>query len=201
MKSRPLVVPPWTAAGRLPMPEDGLLVFSLTTPYDTNRDVARQLVRTALRETLAPLLGCTPAAVPLISVPGQAIRLALQEGKIGLSVSHEAGLSLVAIHLHGAVGVDLLRVAEIPLAGEEVLRLARDYLGAGVASRLSSLTEEARWQAFAEAWAGLEAGLKCQGEGLVECSPERQALLANCRIRELALPAGLLGAVAVRIGP
>jgi 4'-phosphopantetheinyl transferase len=199
MKSRPLVVPPWTAAGRLAMPEDGLLVFSLT-PCSTNRDAARQLVRSALRETLAPLLGCTPAAVPLISLPGRAIHLAPQEGEIGLSVSHEAGLSLVAIHLHGAVGVDLLRVAEIPLAGDEVLRLATDYLGAEVASRLSSLLEEARRQAFAKAWAGLEAGLKCLGKGLAEWSPERQALLANCRIRELALPAGLLGAVAVRIG-
>lgn len=201
MKSRPLVVPHWTGAAPLAIPEDGLLVFSLATPYGTNRNAARQLVRTALREMLAPLLGCTPAAMPLISLPGQAIQLTDQECEIGLSVSHEAGLSLVAIHLHGAVGVDLLRLGEIPVAGDEVLRLARDYLGAAVASRLSSLPEEARWQAFAEAWAGLEAGLKCLGEGLLEWSPERQVLLANCRIRELALPAGLLGAVAVRIGP
>lgn len=183
------------------MPEDGLLVFSLATPYDTNRDAARQFVRTALRETLAPRLGCTPAAVPLISIPGQPLRLAGLEGEIGLSVGHEAGLSLVAIHRNGAIGVDLLRVTGMPLVGDEVLRLAKDYLGAEAASRLDSLPEEARRQAFAEAWVGLEAGLKCLGEDLAEWSTERQVLLANCRIRELALPEGLVGAVAVRIPP
>jgi len=201
MHCRPLLVPQWPGSGPLAPAEDGLLVFSLDTPCTRNRDRARQLVRNALREMLAPLLGCTPAAVPLIAESGEPLRLAGLESAIGLSVSHETGLSLVAIHLNGAVGVDLLQVAEMSMNGNEVLRLATDYLGTGVASRLASLPEETRRQAFAKAWVGLEAGLKCLGEGLREYSPERQVLLANCRIRELALPTGLLGAVALRIGP
>lgn len=201
MHCRPLLVPQWPGSGPLAPAEDELLVFSLATPCTRNRDRARQLVRNALREVLAPLLGCTPAAVPLIAKSGQPLRLTGLESEIGLSVSHETGLSLVAIHLNGAVGVDLLRVAGMSMNSDEVLRLATDYLGAGVASRLASMPEEARRQAFAEAWVGLEAGLKCLGEGLRECSSERQVLLANCRIRELALPTGLIGAVALRIGP
>lgn len=196
MKNRPLVVPHWTGAAPLAMPEDGLLVFSLVTPLTRNRDSARQQVRSALRATLAPLLGCAPEAVPLRSHPGQPLRLDVPQGKIGLSVSHETGLSLLAIHLNGTVGVDLLRVADIPKDDAELQRLSADYCGAESAASLAALPKEARRQAFARAWVTLEAGLKCLGEGLAEWSPERQVWLVNCRIRELALPEGLVGAVA-----
>ena len=196
MNSPPLVVPQWTGAGSLPTPENGLLVFWLTTPFTQNRDSARQLVRSALRESLAPLLDCAPAAVPLLAQPGQPLRLAGEERQIGLSVSHAAGLSLVAIHLNGAVGVDLLRVDDLTMKDTELQRMAEDYLGNEVARTLAGLPWEAQRQAFAEAWVGLEAGLKCQGEALSEWSPERQALLAHCRIRGLLLPEGVVGAVA-----
>lgn len=196
MNSQPLIVPQWTGAGSLPTPENGLLVFWLTTPFSQNRDIARQLVRSALRDSLAPLLDCAPAAVPLLAQPGQPLRLAGRERQIGLSVSHTPGLSLVAIHRHGAVGVDLLRVDDLTMKDAELQRMAEDYLGNEVARTLAGLLGERRRQAFAEAWVGLEAGLKCLGEGLAEWSPERQTLLANCRIRELALPKGLVGAVA-----
>ncbi|MBS1161375.1 MAG: hypothetical protein H6R15_3794 [Proteobacteria bacterium] len=196
MNSPPIVVPQWTGAGSLPTPENGLLVFWLTTPFTQNRDLARQLVRSALREMLAPLLDCAPATVPLLSQPGQPLRLAGRERQIGLSVSHAAGRSLVAIHLNGAVGVDLLRVDDLAMKDAELQRMAMDYLGNEVARTLAGLPGEAQRQAFANAWVGLEAGLKCLGDGLAEWSPERQALLAHCRIRGLLLPEGVVGAVA-----
>lgn len=180
----------------MPIAENGLLVFSLMTPLTQNRDLARQLVRSALRESLAPLLGCSPAAVPLLSQPGQPLRLAGRESQIGLSVSHAAGLSLLAIHRNGAVGIDLQRVDDLAMKDAELQRMATDYLGNEVARTLAGLPGEAQRQAFAKAWVGLEAGLKCQGEALTEWSPARQALLANCRIRELLLPEGVFGAVA-----
>lgn len=201
MKNRPLVVPHWTGAAPLAMPEDGLLVFSLTTPLTRNRDSARQQVRDALRATLAPLLGYTPEAVPLRSHTGQPLRLDVPEGKIGLSVSHEAGLSLLAIHLHGPVGIDLLRVADLPVDDTELQRLSMDYCGEEAPASLATLPKEARRQAFAQSWVKLEASLKCLGEGLTEWSPERQVMLADCRIRELALPEGMVGAVAQQIRP
>lgn len=199
MPDRPLVVPAWTQDEPLPMPRDGLLVFSLSTPFTRNRDLARQQTRAALCEVLAPLLGCPPQEVPLLSALGQPPRLRGRDSRIGLSVSHEAGLSLVAIHLNGAVGVDLLRVAEIPREDDELLLLSAEYLGTETASMLADLPQNACRQAFARTWVALEAGLKCLGRGLTEWSPERQILLANCRIRELALPEGLIGAVALRI--
>lgn len=199
MTGPPRVVHCWTDADRPAMPADGLQVFSLKTPAGPHRDAARQLVRSALREILAPLLGCAPQAVPLFSVPGQPLRLNIAQSKIGLSVSHETGLSLLALHLHGAVGIDLVRLADIPEDDTELQRLSADYYGAEAAASLAALHREARRQAFARAWVKLEASLKCLGEGLTEWSPERQAWLANCRVRELALPAGMVGAVSHRI--
>jgi len=199
MGSRPLVVEPWTEAGRPAMPADGLLVLRLATPDSRNRDSARRLVRNALCRILALLLDCRPESVPLLSPPGQPLRLAGPAEKIGLSVSHETGISLLAIHLHGAVGIDVLRPADIPVDDTELLRLSSDYFGPEAAAQLSLLPQEARRQAFALAWVKLEAGLKCLGEGLAEWSPQRQALLADCRVRALGLPEGLVGAVAHRI--
>lgn len=201
MDGRPLVVPHWTGAAPLAMPADGLLVFSLTTPGTRNRDNARQLARSALREILAPLLGCAPESVPLRSPPGQPLRLDVPEGKIGLSVSHETGFSLLAIHLNGTVGVDLLRLADIPEDDAELQRLSADYCGAESAASLAAQPKEARRQAFAQAWVRLEASLKCLGEGLTEWSPQRQVMLADCRIREIALPEGMVGAVASLVRP
>lgn len=201
MPDRPLVVHRWTDTDRPAMPADGLQLFSLATPASPHRDGARQLVRNALREILAPLLGCAPTAVPLRSAPGLPLRLDIPEGQIGLSVSHEAGLSLLAIHLHGPVGIDLLRVADLPVDDTELQRLSMDYCGEEAPASLATLPKEARRQAFAQSWVKLEASLKCLGEGLTEWSPERQVMLADCRIRELALPEGMVGAVAQQIRP
>ncbi|MGE5472300.1 MAG: 4'-phosphopantetheinyl transferase family protein [Bacteroidota bacterium] len=192
-----VAIQPWRLGGTAPQIGGELLVFSIATPATAIRDQARQQVRQALREILAPALGCLVPEVPLLSSPGQPLQLDFPGHSMGLSVSHEVGLSLFAINPPGPVGVDLLKLEQLPLADEELLRLATDYLGPETAHALGCSTTGQRRQMFALAWAKHEASLKCLGEGLREWSPPRQAKLAPCRVRELALPEGWAGAVAV----
>lgn len=184
MNARKIPVSRWPGHGSLKIPENGLLVFSVETPLTPRRDVARQLVRQALREILATLLGGKPDTVPLLSVPGQAPCLALPECRIGLSVSHEPGLSLVALRLDGAVGIDLLHPSPLP----DALIVARDYLGPKIAGQLASLPKNTFGQAFAQAWTSHEARLKCLALALTEWTPELAQCLHSCRVTEIDVP-------------
>jgi len=171
-----------------------LRVIAVRTPLTTQRDSARQLVRQALVKALADLLAVEEGAISLRSAPGQAIHLAAPWQHIGISVSHESGLSLAAIHLAGAVGVDLMRL-DPALANLDVL--ARDYLGPETAAAIAALPETERQLAFAGGWTRLEAGLKCLGTALGEWTPEIGRQLADCAVSEIEMPAGWVAAVAI----
>ncbi len=171
-----------------------LHLLSLATPDTTPRADARALIRQALHEALLNLLAADPESVVLISTPGQPVRLAPPWADIGLSISHEPGLSLAVINLAGPVGVDLLRVATIASGSGAV---ARDYLGPDAASALSRLPDEQLQRAFAQAWTRLEARLKCLALELREWSPALEARLTGCRVTDLAMTEGWVGAVAI----
>lgn len=194
-----LVVHPWPASRVLlaagsAIPA-GLVVISVATPNSTLRDAARAQLRGALREVLGLQLGCTPEAVNLLSVPGQALRIELPGHgivSIGLSASHEAGLSVAAIRQGGPVGIDIMRI----MPAFDWQAVARDYLGPQVLQRIASQPEPDQPQAFAREWTRLEARLKCLGIGLQEWCPALAQRLESCRFIELELPSGLCGAVA-----
>lgn len=192
----PLVVRRWPGCAAPWPTTEPLLILAINTPPTPIRDTARQLVRSALRETLAPLLACAAPEVALISSPGRAIRLACPGRQIGLSASHEAGLSLAALHLDGPVGVDLLSLGQVAALDDQLRQLASDYLGPKAAQRLAALPAAQARGGFAMAWVAFEAGLKCLGLELTEWSPERQSLLDGCTTRALELPLGFVGAVA-----
>ena len=187
-----MFAPPLTAGALKEAP--GLHLRCIETAETPLRESARRIVRAALREVLASLLPAPSESLALISVPGQPIRLAPPWSDIGLSVSHEAALSLLAINLDGPVGVDLLRIAAIPA---DIDVVARDYLGPDTARTLAMLPAGQRPQHFARAWTRFEARLKCQALELREWTPELAERLATCSVAELALPAGWIGAVAV----
>lgn len=195
MASPPAVVRQWVESAPLPPLGQDVRVFSVITPQTTQRDTARQLVRQALRDILASHLGCPPAAVPLHSQPGLGLRLVGE--KIGLSVSHEAGLSLIAINPAGAVGVDILKLAVPAMPDDELLRLAREYMGKTTAQKIADLPPNRRWPAFAEAWTHLEARLKCRGRPLAEWFEQRQTAPEYGPAMSLQLPEGYAGALAV----
>ena len=183
-------------AGKVLAAARGLHLRCIETPETPLRDGARRIVRAALGETLADLLPAACEPPDLISVPGRPIRLGPPWGDIGLSVSHEPGLSLLAINLDGPVGVDLLRVAALPNGLDTV---ASEYLGPDTARALAMLPTERRRQAFAVAWTRFEACLKCRALELCEWTPELAGRLAACRVTDLVMPAGWVGAVAVPV--
>jgi 4'-phosphopantetheinyl transferase len=186
----------WPASGPISFAAPGLLLAAIVTPETTRRDDARRLVRAVLRDILGAQLDCAPAAVPLVFAAGEAPRLDMEESSIGVSVSHEPGLSLLAIRLDGSVGIDLMR-PETPDASGDIASLARDYLGPEIARRIAVLPVAEQPLRFAEAWTRFEAGLKCLRSGLTEWTPALQQRLNTCRYFGLQLPPGFVGAVAV----
>lgn len=198
----PVQVRAWPACAAQALAELGseraLTVISVRTAETELRHTARQIIRSALQEALGTLLQRPIASIPFMSLPGQAIALDLPKTHIALSVSHAAGLSVAAIRVGGAIGVDLMRIE--PGADElpDWARVAQDFLGSPVSARLAMLAPAQRASAFAHAWTRREAGLKCLALALTEWTPALEHRLATCAVTALALPGSYCGAVATR---
>lgn len=172
------------------------------------RAQARTLARDALRQALAPPLHCRPEDLHIAHLPGEPPRLTWAAGgaaglhRVGLSISHAPGLSLVAWHLQGAVGVDVQAPPQ-DAAAADLLHTAALYLGPETTAALTRQAQRAHFSiAFAQCWARHEAALKCLGLGLGEYSPALAAQLAPVQTAPLALPAwaaaGMVAALAWR---
>jgi 4'-phosphopantetheinyl transferase len=169
-----------------------LFVIAVKTPDHPDRTVARQSIRTALQGVLGELWGCAPAEVTLTHTPGEPLRAqGPHSPDWGLSVSHDAGLSVAAVNRLGPVGVDI--VCESQAFDWDAV--AHDYLGPATARQLASQPLAAQNQQFLRAWARHEASLKCLSLGLVEWSPALQTRLTALQVVDLKLPAGWLGAI------
>src|SRR5471032_432971 len=145
--------------GEHPLAQNGVCVMSIVTTGGALRAQAREQVRSAVREVLSLLLGIPAGAIAVDSTPGQPPRivLAYDPGRaIACSFAHEDGWSLAAINLRGAIGVDLMRVRDVP----DWQAVARDYLGPAVTADLSACPPWQRARAFALAWTAREAHLK-----------------------------------------
>lgn len=176
---------------------DRLLVLGIETPDSTLRDAARTIVGRVARQLLGAILACCPDAVPLRSGPGQPLCVDWPGRPIGLSVSHEAGLSLLAINLQGAVGVDLMRLDQRFDWASDWQPVAHDYLGRDASAAIAAAPAERRQNLFAEQWTALEAALKCNGLPLSEWDAVRARSLRRCRTVALELPHDMVGAVAI----
>ncbi|MDN2703011.1 4'-phosphopantetheinyl transferase superfamily protein [Janthinobacterium sp. SUN100] len=141
---------------------NGVLVIGIAAVLP--RAEARLRIRAAVREALAQWLKLDIDAISVVSTPGQAPRLLLAGRAAGLSLTHDEGISLAAVHLHGPVGLDVMRVQAIA----DWFNLARDYLGPQVTQELASLPDAQRPLALAQAWTAREAALKCAGLPLAE---------------------------------
>lgn len=153
-----------TWPGPVPAPLDGLFVLFIRTAL--RRETARREIRQAAREALALLLGLAVEDVTIASTPGAPPRILVagEARAIGCSFAHEDGCALAAINLHGAVGVDLMRVRDLP----DWQAVARDYLGPAASAALLAAAPAGRPRAFAEAWTRREAALKHRGQALGE---------------------------------
>ena len=155
----------------------GLHVLTVSTPDSCTREDARLRVREALKAKLYDLLGGCGNDVQIHSTRGRAVRLAAPFSDIGLSISHERGLSVAAINLSGRVGVDVMRWGDA-LPG--MRELARDYLGPTMYDRIERGPAVAQSEIFARAWTAHEACLKCQRVPLVEWSAALDKSLSAC---------------------
>lgn len=165
-----------TWPGPVPAPQDGRFVICIHTQDahgtrgsgapGAQRAAARAQIRRATQEALAALLGISIDDIRIASTPGKppAITLAGGNRKIGCSFAHEDGYALAAINLDGAIGVDLMRVQDIP----DWQAVARDYLGPAATAALQATPAGDRPRAFAFAWTRREAALKCHGQQLAE---------------------------------
>ena len=150
-------LPPLPAAGRP-------VLVRLAT--DGDRPVARQQLRSVLREILAPWSGLPVAELPLEETQqGPVWRGLLASETLGLSLSYAADEGWLALCRGGLVGVDAMEVA----AFAEMTEVARLYLGPKVAASLAATADPAKM--FARAWTDREAHLKCLKRTLMEWSP------------------------------
>jgi 4'-phosphopantetheinyl transferase len=177
----------------------GIAVIGIAGQAD--RDRARGAIRMALLAELGLLSGLPPERIALHAEPGEApwALLDAPEGRrlVWLAISHDGELSVAAISLHGAVGIDVTRIIDIP----DWQAVARDYLGPEVTKELAKADPRTRAAAFARAWSEREARLKCLGWPLAEWTPEAEPVLQACRCAPLdfsaALPDGYVGALAL----
>ena len=179
--------------------DQAMTLISVPTPDTTSRTLARERIRVALQETLAFYLGQPARSITLVSRPGQAIGLDGPHAHLQLSLSHMPAISVAAIRRCGAVGVDVMQFDPSAEKMPDWARVALDYLGPVVTDLLQRAPATQRPAAFAQAWTGLEACLKCLGLALTEWTPALAQHLATCRVRPLALPANYRGAVASKL--
>ena len=165
---------------------DGVLAIGIEAAM-TRMD-ARLCIRSAIGEAVAQWLGICPDGIRVESRPGRAPRLLLPGRAAGLAISHDDGISLAAIQLHGPVGIDVMRVVAVP----DWFAVASDYLGPQVASRLAACPEAQRPLALAQAWTAREAALKHVGRVLSEWDGKAIA----CRLQTLAAPPGYVATLA-----
>jgi 4'-phosphopantetheinyl transferase len=158
-----------------------------------DRASARRTIRTALLDALAAASGFPAARIRLCGAPGEAPHAFLDDRRISLSISHDGDLSVAALRLDGgAVGIDVMRVTDIP----DWQAVARDYLGPACAAALARVPAPARAAAFARAWSEREARLKCRGLPLGEWGAGDASLALACPCLPLVLPDGYVGSLA-----
>jgi 4'-phosphopantetheinyl transferase len=165
---------------------NGVLVIGIAAVLP--RAEARQRIRAAVRAAAAQWLKMDIESISLESTPGDPPRLLLAGRAAGLSLTHDEGISLAAIGLHGPVGIDVMRVQDIP----DWANLARDYLGPQVAGKLAACPDAQRPLRLAQAWTTREAVLKYSGLQLAEWNGAAPA----CRWQALSLPAPYVASLA-----
>ncbi len=135
-------------------------------PKDTRAFI---VTRGALRQILATVLcqdypAVTPAAICFRYSPRGKPFLdeVYQSTAVQFSVSHSAGLSLVAVRRDKGVGVDIEEIHAVP----EMDGILRQHFTVAEREAVYRLAAHERLQAFFQAWCCKEAVLKGIGEGL-----------------------------------
>lgn len=170
------------AAERPPLSTGRPALWLYTSAQGHPRAGARRL----LREILADYLELPRDEVPLRLETGQAPQLGAAWRGLGLSLSlsYAGRIALIGLCAGVRIGVDITPILPLP----DALPVARLYFGPAGEAALAALPPAQRAEAFARAWAELEARAKCLGRGLQEWSPtpQRQGDPASMGVETLA---------------
>lgn len=154
--------------------QHGLLLIQLRHDIDLDRNQARVAIRQAIRQAM---IDChmqvddlKPFDVQLHSSPGTQPALNVRGQRYGVSIAHEAGVSITAISRSGYVGVDIVRTGQ----SFDWQTVAKLYLGPNVLATLLQTQELDRVAQFYRAWTQLEACCKALGKGLTEWSADAE---------------------------
>ncbi len=178
----------WPQTPLLPSPGQAVLVRVKTAP---SRTIARQELRTVLREVLAKWSDLAPDQLPLEESRRGPVWLGQLAGQtLDISLAYHEQEGWIGLLRGGWIGVDVMR-AELVAEANDV---ARHYLGPAAMASLQQSTDPTL--AFAVAWTELEAQLKCLRLELVE-RPAGQTLAATpCTLDSIFLPERLVVTVA-----
>jgi phosphopantetheinyl transferase len=178
----------WPRVPALPPPGQAVLI---RVGELSSRPTAREKLRAVLREVLSAWSGLAAEALPLRETARGPVWPELLAGHpLDLSLSYAGGEGWIGLLRGAAIGVDAQRVG----AFAEMDDVAGNYLEPKTVAAIQQSADPQR--AFALAWTELEARLKCLKRGLVECSSERAAALAECESRSFVVAEKLAVTVA-----
>jgi len=190
-----LDLPPDTISGLRDLLADDELhrVSHMRFERDRRRFIA---AHGALRGLLGQYLGIRPRQVQFrLSASGKPTLNRDLNSQLTFSLSHSAGLALIAIANGADVGVDVEHVSY----ETDCLDVARHWFSAAEAHALESMPDRQRTQAFFDLWTRREAWAKARGDGLampktvLSAGPGREWSVFPLR------PApGYVGALAIR---
>jgi hypothetical protein len=191
MKITPDIIFNWPEMPALPPPGQPVLIRVATTQP---RQIARQELRNVLRRILETWIGGSPA-LPL----SETSRGPVWSGQLGghpldISLSYADGEGWIGLLRAGQIGVDVMPAQSFP----EIEAVTRHYLGPADVENILRSTDPSL--AFAVAWTGLEARLKCLKQPLTEWSEAPALAMTNCRWQSLVLPECRVVTVAIRLG-
>jgi phosphopantetheinyl transferase len=178
----------WPEMPALPPPGQPVLVRVVT---GQSRPAARRELRDVLRQVLAAWSSTPPEQLPLReTASGPAWSGQLDGHGLDINFSYTEGEGWIGLCRAGLIGVDAMRIRQIP-ESEEV---ARHYLGHAALAAIQQSSDPA--MTFAMAWTELEARLKCLKQGLDEWPIAQKVLTARCAIQTMLLPGHLVVTVA-----
>jgi 4'-phosphopantetheinyl transferase len=117
-----------------------------------------------VRSHVAGLLACRPDDLEVRRDPFGKPHLVRPTARLKFSVSHRAGLVLVATAWDKAIGADVELLSAA--ADGSLFDVAGDFFAPDETARLAALPAETRGRAFLEAWTAKEAVLKAVGVGI-----------------------------------
>jgi phosphopantetheinyl transferase len=188
MNITPKLIFHWPETPVLPPPGQAVLIRVVTAQ---SRQMARQKLRTALRQMLAPWSNISPEQLPLRETTSGPVWLGQLGGhNLDISLSYAEGEGWIGLIRAGLIGVDIMRIQRIP----ETEEVARHYLDPEVLKTIQQSTDPVL--AFAAAWTALEARLKCLKQPLREASVTPALAMTKCAIQSMVQPDRLIVTVA-----